>query len=167
MTSDRVTSPSPRRIRPYLPKEWHVPNDPRLWITWKHARRKLGGEEVYWVSTTRPDGRPHAAPVWGVWRKSLFFFETDPHSVKGVNIAKNPNIVIHVQDGNDTVIVEGRATLEPAKGRLKSLQAAYSRKYGYTPDWSGFGQILYRVNPNVAHAWRNPRMHRSLVNFLF
>ena len=27
----------------------------------------------YWVSTTRPDGRPHVMPVWGVWIEEILF----------------------------------------------------------------------------------------------
>ena len=54
-------------------------------------------------------GRPHAAPVWGVWKANEFYFETDPNSVKGKNLSKSQNLVVHVQDGNDTVILEGSA----------------------------------------------------------
>lgn len=158
----------PRRVRPEFPTEWHVPNDPRMWITWDHAREKLEQEEIYWVSTTRPDGRPHAVPVWGVWTDYAFHFGTDPQSVKGVNLSRNPNVVMHLQDGSDTVIVEGIASVERSASKLKKLQASYTQKYEYTPDWSkGSGQVVYRVAPKVAHAWKNPRMHRTLVKFVF
>jgi hypothetical protein len=64
------------------------------------------------------------------------------------------------------VIVHGRASVERSPSRLKALQASYAKKYDYTPDWSkGSGQVAYRVEPKVAHAWKNPRMHRSLVKF--
>ncbi len=158
----------PHRVRPEFPPEWHVPNDPKKWITWEHANGKLEQEEIYWVSTTRPDGRPHAAPVWGAWSDCIFHFETDPRSVKGVNLSRNPRVVIHLQDGGDTVIVEGTASIERSASELKKLQAHYSKKYGYTPSWSEeSGQVVYRVVPKVAHAWKNPRMHRSLVKFVF
>ena len=42
------------------------------------------------------------------------------------------------------------------------------RKYRYKPDWSDERhQIVFRVKPRIAHAWNAPRMHRSLVNFVF
>jgi nitroimidazol reductase NimA-like FMN-containing flavoprotein (pyridoxamine 5'-phosphate oxidase superfamily) len=97
----------PQRVRPKLPPEWHVPNDPKQWITWKHANDKLTSEKVYWISTASTDGKPHAAPVWGIWKNDKFYFETDPRSLKGRNLIKNPWIVFHVQDGMDTVIVGG------------------------------------------------------------
>src|SRR4029077_16521740 len=94
----------------------------KQWIRWMHANEKLTGEKVHWVSTASADGKPYAAPVWGVWKSNLFFFETDPNSPKGRNLANNPRIVFHVQDGMDTVIVEGIAEKEKNPGRLRLLK---------------------------------------------
>ena len=158
----------PRRLRPKFPEEWHVVNDPRLWITWAHANGKMRDERVYWVSTASSMGKPHAAPVWGIWKGNAFYFETDPASVKGRNLRENPRIVVHVGDGLDTVIVEGVASRERDPRVLRPLRADYVRKYDYRPDWADeSAQVVYHVEPRLAHAWRAPRMHRSLVNFLF
>lgn len=158
----------PRRVRPKLPAEWHVPNDPKQWISWKHANNKLVTEKVYWISTSSVDGRPHAAPVWGIWKNQNLYFETDPHSAKARNLAKNPRIVLHVQDGMDTVIVEGTVEHEKDAGKLGVLKMEFARKYDYKPDWSDEKrQIVFRVKPKIAHAWKAPRMHRTLVNFMF
>jgi len=158
----------PRRVRPKFPAEWKVPNEPRRWITWKHADAKLRSETEYWVSTSSRDGKPHATPVWGIWKNEAFFFETDPESVKGRNLRTNPKIVVHVRDGLDTVIVEGAASKETDLRALKALASDYSRKYGYRPDWSDpLTQIVFRVAPRTVHAWKAPRMHRSLVKFIF
>jgi general stress protein 26 len=162
------TSPVPRQVRPKFPEEWQVPNEPRLWITWAHANEKLREEQVYWVSTSSNEGRPHAAPVWGIWKADRFFFETDPKSVKARNLKANSGIVVHIQDGLDTVIVEGTATLEADPKELYRLRKDYIRMYDYEPDWSDKGrQVVFRVLPRVVHAWRAPKMHRNLVNFLF
>jgi general stress protein 26 len=158
----------PRRVRPRFPDEWHIPNDPKLWISWAQADDKLRREQVYWISTASKGGKPHAAPVWGIWKREAFFFETAPNSVKGRNLGENPRIVVHVQDGLDTVIVEGTAVRVTDRDKLGLLAQDYVRKYDYNPDWSNeAGQIVLKVLPNVAHAWRAPRMHRNLVNFIF
>ena len=158
----------PRRVRPKFPEAWHVPNDPKMWITWEHANRKLAGETVYWVSTASRLGQPHAVPVWGIWKQNRFYFETDPKSVKGRNLLTNQSLVVHVQDGNDTVILEGKALKEKRSEKLDELKKDYTRKYQYTPDWSNErAQIVFRVEPRIAHAWKAPRMHRSLVKFIF
>jgi len=158
----------PRRVRPKFPEKWHVPNDPKLWITWEHANDKLARETVYWVSTASRLGRPHAAPVWGIWKQSRFYFETAPNSVKGRNLSSNQSLVVHVQDGNDTVILEGTTRREKTTEAMNQLRKDYLRKYQYTPDWSNEQeQIVFMVEPKIIHAWKAPRMHRSLVKFIF
>ena len=89
-----------------------------------------------WISTASKSGKPHAAPVWGIRKNNNLYFETDPNSPKGRNLAENPPIVFHVQDGVDTVIVEGAAEREKNPGKLKVLKMEYVRKYRYKPDWS-------------------------------
>jgi hypothetical protein len=64
--------------------------------------------------------------------------------------------------------VEGVVEREKNLRTLKVLKVDYVRKYDYKPDWSDKeGQIVFRLNSRIAHAWRAPRMHRSLVNFVF
>ena len=73
-----------------------------------------------------------------------------------------------MQDGNDTVKLEGKAQREKRSEKLNELKNDYTRKYQYTPDWSKErDQIVFRVEPRIAHAWKAPRMHRSLVKFIF
>ena len=155
-------------IRPRFPTEWRVPNDPKLWVTWAHANEKLTKEDVYWISTSSRRGKPHSAPVWGIWKGGAFYFETGVDTVKGRNLRENPRVVVHVQDGLDTVIVEGAAARYRNPRDLGALRRDYARKYAYRPDWSGrSSEAVFKVTPVIAHAWKAPRMHRTLVNFLF
>jgi nitroimidazol reductase NimA-like FMN-containing flavoprotein (pyridoxamine 5'-phosphate oxidase superfamily) len=159
---------TPRRIRPKFPADWKVPEVPSRWVTWEQASGKLQKEEVYWIATTRKDGRPHSAPVSGLWFDDAFFFETEPDSVKGRNLRLNPSVVVHTQNGYNTVIVEGKATRENKPKMLARLRRGYIVKYDYAPDWSGpNAQWVFRVDPAVVLAWKNPRMHQSMVRFVF
>ena len=158
----------PRRVRPKFPSEWHVPNDPKLFITWAHARDKLSKETVYWISTASSDRHPHAAPVWGIWKNNRFYFETDPKSPKARNLLNNGSLVFHLQDGMDTVIVQASTRRETNSRVLNELKKDYVKKYRYKPDWSNErNQIVFRAHPKVVHAWKAPKMHRSVVKFLF
>jgi general stress protein 26 len=158
----------PRRVRPRSPKAWNVPHDPRLWVTLVQANRRLAEEEVYWVLTSTRDGKPHPAPVWGIWKDLRLFFETDPNSMKGRNLRANPQIMAHLQDRVDTVMVEGTARRLSKTKESKLLQNDYSKKYDYEPDLTDeTKQGVFEVTSDVAHAWRVPKMHRSLVNFVF
>ncbi len=51
---------------------------------------------------------------------------------------------------------------------MNRLRKDYSSKYEYTPDWSNErDQVVFRVEPRILRAWKAPRMHRSLVKFIF
>ena len=57
---------------------------------WSDTAAKLRDARNYWVTTSRSDGRPHAAPVWGVFVENLYLFSTDAASVKGRGFTESP-----------------------------------------------------------------------------
>ncbi len=123
-------------------------------LPWSHVVERMSGARNYWVATTRPDGRPHCMPVWGVWLDDAFWFSTSPISRKARNLGVNPNVVIHLESGADLVVVEGvsEEVREPAS--LERFVAAYNPKY----DWDFKreqleGGGLFRVRPRVAFSW--------------
>src|SRR5262249_25391100 len=82
--------------RPGFPKGYGIDREHRAdMLAWDAARQKLIDARNYWVSTTRPDGRPHVTPVWGLWMDEAFYFSTDPQSRKGRNLAAQPAINVH------------------------------------------------------------------------
>ena len=56
----------PRRRRPPF-KGYGIPESEEGMLRWNWAAERLEQARNYWVSTSRPDGRPHAMPVWGIW----------------------------------------------------------------------------------------------------
>ena len=68
-----------------MPAGYGVPTDASGadLIPWSWAVERLSAAHNYWVCTARPDGRPHAAPVWGLWLEDAFWFSTNPRSQKG------------------------------------------------------------------------------------
>ena len=56
----------PRRRRPPF-EGYGLSESEEGMLSWGWAVERLVAARNYWVSTTRPDGRPHAMPVWGVW----------------------------------------------------------------------------------------------------
>lgn len=118
---------------------------------WSAVRGLLEGAHLYWVSTTRSDGRPHAAPVWAVWLSNVCYFSTGDQSRKAKNIAQNPNVVVHVQGvGDEAVIVEGAVEKTADKAVLKPVWAAYKEKY----DWGVDGEPFYVVRPRVVLSFK-------------
>lgn len=125
--------------------------------------QQLTTARSYWVCTTRADGRPHAMPVWGLWLGSpadvlggSLAFSTDPTSLKARNLLRDPRIVIHLESGDDVVLLEGRArTLEVgAEAELvASFVTEYDKKYSVKVEpGPQFG--LYALTPDVVLAWQ-------------
>jgi general stress protein 26 len=123
---------------------------PKL-LPWSYAEQRLRSARNYWVCTTRPDKRPHAAPVWGIWARGAFWFSTDPSSRKAKNLKSNPNLVIHLESGDEVVVVEGRATIEEL---TKELDRDYHRKYEMHLVGFPAPMVIFRVEPSVVMAWR-------------
>jgi hypothetical protein len=83
---------------------------PRSW-----AEQRLVAARNYWIATTRPDGRPHCRPVWGVWLPDGFWFSTG--SLARHNLAANPQITVHLESGDQVVILEGVAVAVTGGGQ--------------------------------------------------
>ena len=61
---------------------------------WSEAEAQLEHAAVFWVSTVRPDGRPHVTPLISVWFEGALFFCTGPDERKGRNLAQNSHCVL-------------------------------------------------------------------------
>ena len=96
---------------------------------WSHVEEQMTISRNYWVATARPDGRPHCMPVWGVWLNGTFYFGTDRASRKAKNLALNPLVVVHLESGDDAIILEGRLDQVGDPDLLKRIDEAYFTKY--------------------------------------
>src|SRR3954467_12923982 len=106
-----------RSERPSMPTGYGIATGDDGQLPWSWVERECTKSRNYWICTTRPDGRPHAMPVWGLWFDGALVFSTDPASTKGRNLAARPDVVVHLESGDDVVIVEGRVR-ELASSRL-------------------------------------------------
>lgn len=103
-------------------------------VPWSETVRALARAESYWISTVRPDGRPHVTPLVGVWHDQAMFFTSGPEERKTRNLAENPACVL-TTGGNEwasgfDVVVEGVARRVIDDDRLRSVADAYRDKYG-------------------------------------
>lgn len=104
---------------------------------WAEASRLLETSEVFWLSTVRPDGRPHVTPLVAVWLDGALHFCTGPSERKAKNLAGNARCVLAtgcnaLAEGLD-LVVEGDAARVIDETALRRLAAAYEAKYG--SDW--------------------------------
>ena len=61
--------------KPDIPKSYGISTDPKDLLPWRWPDEKLQQAKDFWVVTVRPDGRPHAVPVWGAWVDRTFFWD--------------------------------------------------------------------------------------------
>lgn len=147
-TDAPATAPSgPVAARPRIPGYGIVgEKDGRGLLPWSWAEERLAAGHNYFVATTRPDGRPHVMPVWGVWWQGAFWFSTGEKTVKARNVAANPNCTVCPERADEAVILEGVAEWVPASDALQPMWAAYHKKYAWDVKGSGF----FAVRPRTA-----------------
>src|SRR5437764_1100336 len=124
---------------------------------WAQASDSLEKARIYWLSTVRPDGRPHVTPLFAVWLEGAIYFCTGPEERKAKNLAGNRQCVVttgcNVIEGVD-VVVEGDAVRVSDDATLQAVAGLFDSKY----DWQyevregalygkGGRAELYRVVP--------------------
>lgn len=172
MASEKKSSrdnPEPNAVKVGLP---HVPAlyglQPRKqYLPWSHAEERLARSRNYWICTSRPDGRPHSIPVWGFWIDGALYFGTAATSRKGKNLAKNPAVSVHLESGDDVVILEGTAVAVNDPSTLKKIDAASKQKYNMPLMTIPGETVIYCVRPRVALAWREKDFPQSATRWEF
>ncbi len=127
---------------------------PTRTLLWAEVRTRLEEAPHYWVATTRPDGRPHAAPVDGLWLDEACWFGGSAETVKHRNLVADGRATLHLADPEAAVIVEGVCELaRPAGDTADRLVRASKRKYGYAPPAGAYGKGVWRLRPRKVMAW--------------
>lgn len=138
---------------------------------WAEARQELETAEMFWVTTVRPDGRPHVTPLIAVWLDGALYFCTGPSERKAKNLLQNQNCILTTgcnkrHEGLD-IVIEGEAVLATDGALLLRVAHAYEAKYGNewrftvrdgtfhqvsesTQDEDADGGLVYEVTPSKA-----------------
>lgn len=115
-------------------------------LDWSWAEERLVGRHIWWLATTRPDGRPHVMPVWAVWLGDGVGFSTSNVSRKAKNVARNPRVTIVPERGAESVIVEG--VVEPLPvDRMADFNRVYLEVYEF--DVSTMDEPVNIVRPTT------------------
>jgi hypothetical protein len=138
---------APRASRPVM---FGGPVEPTL-LPWTWALERLGASRHYWIATTRPDGRPHSRPVWGVVVDGAVFFSTGSRAV--VNLAANPAVCLSSEDPTALVTIEGVAVVEADRAVIGQACASYAGTYDEDLDPDHLPGPFHRVVPHVAFGW--------------
>src|SRR4051794_9714981 len=120
----------PHTTRPFMPATYGLDASSEGLLPWSWAADRLLQARNYWVCTVTSTGRPHAAPVWGVWYLHTLFFSTDPQSLKGRNLLTRGDVVVHLESGDEVVIVTGETRYFADAREVDGLVECYIEKYG-------------------------------------
>jgi pyridoxamine 5'-phosphate oxidase-like protein len=151
---------------PHVPELYGI-KPRKQYLPWSHAEQRLSSSRNYWICTTRPDGRPHSIPVWGFWIEGALYFGTARSSRKARNLAHNSAVSVHLESGDDVVILEGNAIEVTDPSTLKKLDGASQAKYK-TPLATILGEtVLYCVRPAVALAWTEKDFPKTATRWQF
>ncbi|MGH2534962.1 MAG: pyridoxamine 5'-phosphate oxidase family protein [Thermomicrobiales bacterium] len=103
---------------------------------------RLRSELMIWLGSTRPDGRPHLAPVWFWWDGKTVLIFSEPETQKIRNLRHSNHVVLALDtadEGEDIVMFAGVAALtaEPSTKLMPDefgeKYAALFRRLGSTP----------------------------------
>src|SRR5689334_8486388 len=151
----RPRAKEPKAGRPIMPKLYGMQKAKHGTMKWSNVEKQLAASHNYWICTVRSDGRPHAMPVWGFYADGCVYFGTGRTTIKAKNIARNPNIVVHLESGNDAVILECKVEEQPLADSAfrKRMDELSVRKYKM-PLMVVPESVLFRAEPKVVLAWR-------------
>lgn len=145
-----------QRYRPSMPDYGITAEETDGMLTWDWVDNQMEKSRNYWICTTRPDGRPHAAPVWGLWLDNTLYFGTDKNSVKVKNIEHNNQVVVHLESGDDTLITEGKLIPFSGSPELKmTILKAYAKKYPPYDPFEGdtSSAVWFELVPHKIMTW--------------
>lgn len=120
----------------------------------KQAERRLAGEEVGWLTTVTPQGKPAPQPVWFLWDGSAITVYSLNNAARLRNIDANPQVTLHFNSnasGGDVLVIAGTAQRlagAPAPSAVPALKAKYSARV------AAMGQDWQWYDDNYAEAVR-------------
>ncbi len=124
----------------------------------------LHAAPIAWLSTVRPDGRPHVVPTWFSWDGTSFLLFSKPGAVKVRNIRRVPHVMLAIGDplaDFDVQLIEGEAVLLDAPA-AEVMPAGHLGRYRAWLEAIGLDRDEYvatysqaiRIRPTRFLPWR-------------
>ena len=158
-----------KRGRPAFAKDYGIQENEEGLISWDWVDEQLLNTRNYWVTSVRSDQRPHAVPVWGVYLNQIIHFGSSRTAQKTNNLLNNPAISLHLESGDDVVIIEGTAKVVTDPEDLKQIAIVYHQKYpGYDPELTfDENTVIFAVLPHKVFAWTEQDFVKNATCWVF
>src|SRR5215469_8371129 len=126
----------------------------------EQIERHLISDQVAWLTTVTPTGRPASRPVWFVWDGSAITVYSVNGGAKIRHIATNDSVSVHFNStpaGGDVVVISGHARIlrdAPPPSRFPGLLDKYLpavESQGREPAWFDENyRTAIRITPDRA-----------------
>lgn len=153
-------------MRLVVPTHYRFSTSPNGMLDWSWARERLTSSHNYVIVTVRPDGRPHAMGMHGLWFEDAYYFGTDPATRKAKNLAANPHCILINEKLDELVIVEGVAETVEYSQLPQGLSDASKSKYGWPLD-PRKGARVYKLMPRVVFAFPLQQIATAVTKWVF
>lgn len=162
----KANDKGPVASRPVMPAGYGTRNSREGLLNWTWARERLTASHNYVIVTVRPDGRPHAMGMHGLWFEDNFYFGTGDTTRKAKNLAANSNCIIITEQLDELIIVEGTAKTIRHDTVPRGLSDASKQKYGWPVD-PGADGVLFKVEPRIVFALPEKQFATALTRWKF
>jgi general stress protein 26 len=142
-----------------------MPSGTKGLLPWAWAEQRLTRSHNYWLTTSRPDARPHTMIVWGIWVEGCFYFSTGAGSRKAKNLASSPQCIVCTEKAAEAVIVEGEARTVSDADLMKRISPFYAKKYKPWKLDPSMGPI-FEVRPKTIFGLRE-KTFKAATRWLF
>ena len=129
----------------------------------EQIERHLAGDQIVWLTTVTPTGRPAPRPVWFLWNGTDVVIYSMPDAAKIKHVAANGHVTLNFNctpGGGDVVVISGQAEVvngAPMPSAVPSLLDKYRDTIvamGYSQEWYDRYSTAIRVTPE--RAWTVP-----------
>lgn len=129
----------------------------------EQIEKHLVNDNLAWLTTVTPSGRPAPRLVWFLWDGSAVIVYSQPDGAKLKHIAANDQVSLHFNSGpggGDVVVISGRAEVlrdAPLPSAFPAMLDKYLdtiKAMGTTPQWYDAYNTAIRITPD--RAWTIP-----------
>jgi PPOX class probable F420-dependent enzyme len=127
----------------------------------EQIEKHLINDQIVWLTTVTPSGRPAPRPVWFLWDGTAVIIYSLPGGAKIKHIAANDQVSLHFNStpgGGDVVVLYGRAEVvenAPPPSAIPGMLDKYAdtiKAMGYTREWYDSYNTAIRVTLDRARA---------------
>ena len=129
----------------------------------EQIEKHLAADQIVWLTTVTPSGRPAPRPVWFLWNGTDVVIYSMPDAAKIKHVTANGHVALNFNStpgGGDVVVISGQAEVvhgAPLPSAVPGLLDKYRdtmAAMGYTQEWYDSYNTAIRVTPE--RSWSVP-----------